>query len=231
MLDRAAEAWRRRALLLLVVCTAVLITLAMLVTTGCGSAEQSQSKQEGQAEQPESGENEVTTSPAPTPTGGGTTEGGGTSTMGGNTQFSLDMQEIGRGDSIADLKITDIRWADHGDYFRIVFEVKHADGSDVTTIPDCDTWYPDQYYGLAISINNIPTYKFDYAPFKDEEVPVSLGDPLVEYMKRLSTADTEPVYFEVVCSHSDAHPGVSSRPHRLMYETNPMRIILDIQKM
>jgi hypothetical protein len=114
---------------------------------------------------------------------------------------------------------------------RRSFEFENQDGSEVTTVPETHTWYPKPDYGIAISFDNFATYKYDYGEFTEGDVPVDLGDALVKTMYRWDTADGEPVTFEVDCEHSDAHPGVSARPHRLMYQTNPMRVILDIQKM
>jgi len=166
------------------------------------------------------------------------TEDDGDSTSGGNTDFSLDMQEIGKGDLVSDLKVADIKWSDQGEYFRIVFEFEREDGGEVTEVPNCNTWYTasgspghEKYYELFIALDDILPYQFDYAPFSVADKPVSLGDSLVETMERVSSADTEPVFFLIRCSYSEAHPGVSSRPHRLMYESDPMRVILDIQKM
>jgi len=56
------------------------------------------------------------------------------SISGGNTDFSLNDQQIG-GAYVPDPRIVDIRWADHGDYYRIVFEFENQDGSEVTTFP------------------------------------------------------------------------------------------------
>ncbi len=162
----------------------------------------------------------------------------GDSTSGGNTDFSLDMQEIGSGQTVSDLKVADISWSDQGEYFRIVFEFELADGGEVTEVPNCNTWYTasgspghEKFYELFIALDDIQTYQFDYPTFAVAGKPVSLGDPLVETMERVSSADTEPVFFLIRCSYSEAHPGVSSRPHRLMYESDPMRVILDINKM
>lgn len=152
------------------------------------------------------------------------------SISGGNTDFSLNDQQIG-GAYVPDPRIVDIRWADHGDYYRIVFEFENQDGSEVTTVPKTHTWYFKPDYGIAIAFDNFATYKYDYSEFTQGGVPVDLGDALVKTMFRWNTADGEPVTFEVDCEHSDAHPGVSARPHRLVYQTGPMRVILDIQKM
>lgn len=214
---------------------ASLLMLTVLACVGCGRTEQGAVE-----EQQVAGENE----------GSGTTiittteveedeedaEDEDVSISGGNMDFSLEEQEIGSGDFNPDLKVTDIRWADHGEYFRIVFEFEMTDGSEVSEVPNCNTWYPGapgdkKYYELYISLNDIPFYTLDYAPFAAADTPISLGDPLVETIERVSGADTEPVFFLVRSAHSDAHPGVSSRPHRLMYESDPMRVILDIQKM
>ncbi len=154
---------------------------------------------------------------------------------GGISEFDLNEKSIGSGSTVSDLEVADIRWADHGDYFRIVFEFARSGGGEVTAVPNCHTWYSGapgdkEYHKIYITLEDIPTYRFDYAPFAADDTPVSLGDPLVETLQRVGTADTEPVFFLVTCSYSPAHPGVSSRPHRLIYQTHPMRIILDILK-
>lgn len=154
---------------------------------------------------------------------------------GGISEFDLEEKSIGAGGHISDLKVTGISWADHGEYFRIVFEFAKSGGGEVTAVPNCHTWYAGapgnkEYYKLYITLDDIITYKFDYAPFMAGDTQVNLGDPLVKTMQRVWTADTEPVFFLVTCSYSPAHPGISSRPHRLLYQAHPMRVMLDILK-
>jgi len=159
-------------------------------------------------------------------------------TSGGNSDFSFDMQEIGKGNPISGLKVTDISWSDKGEYFRIVFEFEEEGGGEVTKVPNCRTWYTgsgseghENYSEIYIALDDILPEQLDDAAFAVADKSVSLGDPLIETMERVSSGDTEPVFFLVRCSYSEAHSGVSSRPHRLLYMSDPMRVILDIQKM
>lgn len=211
----------------------VVLCAGLWMTAGCGgSTKGSQETGTGQATSTSAGDtaqNQNANQNTNTNTNGGQSEGT-SSVSGGNTDFSLNNQQIG-GAYVPDPRITDIRWADHGDYYRIVFEFENQDGSEVTTVPKTHTWYFKPDYGIAIAFDNFATFKYDYSEFTEGDVPVNLGDALVKTMYRWDTADGEPVTFEVDCEHSDAHPGVSARPHRLMYQTNPMRVILDIQKM
>lgn len=236
--SRIGPPWLR---LLVSAALAALLALAML-TAGCGK-----SKTEPAGEQARVSEkSEEATAPTGAETAEEEAEAGEeeaateeeASVTGGNASFSLEKQQIGEGGYIHDLRIADIRWADHGDYFRIVFEVEKSDGSAVTEVPNCYTLYPasdfpasENYHELFISFKDIPRYQYDYPEFQADDTPVSLGDTLVKTLERVGVADTEQLRFKISCAYSEAHPGVSSRPHRLMYATNPMRVILDIQKM
>jgi len=229
MKSRAIFGKAHKTSLLIVLFAALLLALAVFATAGCGSSGDDADQQEQeQVSEETAGEDQEDTTIASDESAECDS---GIPSSGGNTEFSLELQEIGAGNVGAAYKLTDVSWEDHGEFFRVIFELKNADGSDVTEIPYCNTWYVSEYYDIGISLNNIITYKFDYAPFAAAEVPVSLGDPLVETIERMFSADTEPVSFRVICAHSEAHPGTSSRPHRLMYITDPMRVILDIQKM
>jgi len=229
MKSRAIFGGARKTSLLIVLCAALLLALAAFAAVGCGGSEDDAVQQEqDQVSEETAGEGQEDTA---TESDEGSEDDSGIPSSGGNTAFSLELQEIGEGNEVAAYKLSDVTWEDHGEFFRVIFELKNADGSDVTEIPYCNTWYVSEYYDIGISLNNIITYKFDYAPFAAAEVPVSLGDPLVETIERMFTADTEPVGFRVICAYSEAHPGTSSRPHRLMYITDPMRVLLDIQKM
>jgi hypothetical protein len=151
---------------------------------------------------------------------------------GTGTEFLLEGQEIGSGEPLPDLEIDDIHWSDHGYYFRIVFELRRTGGGETAGVPNACTRYvgEDSLHRIVLTLEDVPTCRFDYEPFAAEDEPVSLGDPVVENLIRLGTADTEPVSFMVECTYSPAHPGISSRPHRLLYSTSPLRVILDILK-
>lgn len=226
---------RIRGRIFALVCVALLLLAALFASCECSrtgkGAQEVVEQGNGKVKEDERGEDGSRTA------GGenGEEEEGELPDTGGISEFGLEEKSIGSGTAVPDLKVTDIRWADHGDYFRIVFEFAKAGGGKVAAVPNCHTWYAgapgnEEYHKLFITLEDILTYRFDYAPFAADDMPVSLGDPLVETLERVGTADTEPVFFLVTCSYSPAHPGVSSRPHRLMYQTQPMRVILDILK-
>jgi hypothetical protein len=216
---------------------AALLLLATIACAGCGKAGQEKQTEPSTSSEEEAGTTSPTTlEESSTPLEEGTTSTDSeSSVVGGNMNFSLDNQQIGSGTYFTKLKVTNVRWADHGDYFRIVFEYKHEDGSEATGIPNVHTFYPGplehkEYHKIEINLLDIIRYQFDFAPLNPDDAPVSLGDPLVKTIQRLSTADMEPVMFLVTCSYSPYPRGISNRPHRLMYQTHPMRVILDIQK-
>lgn len=143
--------------------------------------------------------------------------------------FSLDTQEIGSKEPLHYLKLVDVGWSDHGDYFRLVAELKRGDWEDVDDVPWCFTDYPEQpetvqtWEEIRLYINGI----------RDEDIGVSLspgegvltGDPMV-YQVLMSTTysvDGTPSVSIFCSTHGQ-------KMHRLSYDTAPMRIILDIQK-
>lgn len=154
---------------------------------------------------------------------------------GGATQFELEDQSIGSGVIMADIQLTDIYWQDHGDFSRIVFEFRGDDGEEPAGVPKVTTYYggvpgSEEYWNIYVHLNDIILEEMRVSAFMTEGVPMDLGDPVVRTMEMVPTADTESVAFLVKCAYSPAHPGVSSRPHRLRYQTHPMRIMVDILK-
>jgi len=202
-----------------VICLMMVLTLIPATSTGCGSS------------QDDTGAVDETFVGHDSPLYGEETSfGDETAVEGGNTDFSLEKQSIGEGMIFPDARIFSISWSDRGDFFRIEFTMGVGDGRELNGVPNCSTWYTNEFYSLAISFGDVKTYQFDLTPFMDPDVPVNTGDPVVEYLQRKPSGRDEPVWFEVVCAHSEAHPGVSSRPHRLMYSSRPWTVILDIQK-
>ena len=211
---------RRRVRPAAALCLVMVLVLALAAYTGCGSSDDGAGEVE-----------ETSVGAGPPLTGGGVPLGGETAIEGGNADFSLEKQSIGEGMIFPDARIFSLSWSDQGDYLRIEFTMGLGDGRELTGVPNCNTWYTNEYYSLAISFGDVKTYQFDLTPFMEPDVPVYIGDPVVEYIQRKPSGRDEPVWFEVVCAHSEAHPGVSSRPHRLTYSSRPWTVILDIQKM
>jgi len=162
--------------------------------------------------------------------------GGETPAEGGYTEFSLERQEIGVDSPFEWVKISDISWTDEGEYLRFVFAMQRQDGSDLAHVPNVAVSTvevpEEELYEVCIWFMSVrPSTGIGDPQFIEAEMPVPLGDPVIESIERLTTGEGEGSGFAVRCAYSPAHPGVSSRPRRLMYLADPMRIILDIQKM
>jgi len=155
---------------------------------------------------------------------------------GGYTEFSLERQEIGEDSPFEWVKISDVSWTDEGDYIRFVFAMERQDGSDLVHVPNVAVTTvevpEEELYQVCIWFISVrPSTGIGDPRFVEAEVPAPLGDPVVETIERLATGEGEGSGFAVRCAYSPAHPGVSSRPRRLTYLTDPMRVIVDIQKM
>ncbi len=217
---------------------ALMLCLIALVIAGCNCGRgASQVEEEQQDHTPQATEVPTTVAP-PATSGEGTSGGGSGPTSGGHTSYSMDGQKIGEGNYSEWLKIVDVRWADHGEYFRVVFELKRLDGSDTTIVPNVETKYVSHDPGPTYSYEDTFVYIYfnnvrGTGAFFDTDLPagvhVSMGNSLLEYIERLSTAYGEPCTLRVYYRTNKAHPGVSSRPSKLHWETNPMRVILDFR--
>ncbi len=210
------------------VCTSILLCSAALPLGGCRGREEAATEEEAVEEKPVEDGEEV--KPETT-----AEEASELLESGGATEFKLQNQSIGSGSFITGIQLTDIYWQDHGDFLRIAFEYHTDDGGEPTSVPNLSTFYGgtpgnEEYWKIYIVLSDIILEDMKAPTFAAEGVPISLGNPIVQTMERTPTADTESVVFLVKCTYSPAHPGVSSRPHRLRYQTHPMRIMVDIMK-
>lgn len=217
---------------------ALLLCLGLMFAVGCAGTETS-GEDTAQGAQEEQGITDTSTSGREAEGGREETtgeNGGETPAEGGYTEFSLERQEIGGGSPFEWVKISDISWTDEGDYIRFVFAMERQDGGDPTHVPDVvvDTVEvpEEELYEVCIWFRSVsPSTGIGDPRLQEAEVPVPLGDPVIKSIERLATGEGEGSGFAVRCAYSPAHPGVSSRPCRLMYLADPMRIIVDIQKM
>ncbi len=214
-------------------CSLLLLWSAALPLLGCGGKEkEAATEEEAVEEKPTEGGEEAKPE---IPVEEEEEESSVLPESGGATEFKLQNQSIGSGGVMTNLQLTDIYWQDHGDFFRIVFEYRRKDGKDPDQVPNVSTFYGgvpgnEEYWNIYIHPNDILIGDMKVPTFAAEGVPVSLGNPIVQTMERVPTADTENVAFLVKCTYNPAHPGISSRPHRLRYQTHPMRIMVDILK-
>lgn len=228
---------RRPARAALLILIALFFLSAALAYGGCGKSEEGvkEEKEEAEVREEETAEEEAGAAEEAEEVEEEEEEEEEESVTGGSTEFRLEEQSIGSGVFMTDLEVTDIYWQDHGDFFRIVFEYRRKDGGEPTKVPNVSTFYGgapgnEEYWNIYINLSDITIGEMKVPTFYTESIPVSLGNPLVKTMERTPTADTESVVFLVKCAYSPAHPGVSSRPHRIMYQTRPMRVMVDIQK-
>ncbi len=227
--------WRIKMLVI----SALLFCLIAMVTMGCNCGGSSKGVEEQQEEALQPTQVPTTVTP-PATSGGGTSGGQSGPVSGGHTSYSMDGQKIGEGNYSEWLNIVDVRWADHGEYFRVVFQLKRLNGSDTTIVPNVETRYISHDPGptvpyintfVYINFNNVRGSGSCFDSDLPEGVHVSMGNSLLEYIELVCTADTEPCSFRVYYRTNKAHPGVSARPSKLHWETNPMRVILDFRMM
>ncbi|MBC7247103.1 MAG: hypothetical protein H5T73_04900 [Actinobacteria bacterium] len=143
--------------------------------------------------------------------------------------YGFDPQEIGHKEPLEYLQLVDVRWSDHGDYFRLVAELKKLDGSDVENVPWCRAEILEDPTDLP-GRNTMLFIRGIHAA----DIHVASLRP------GIGTLTGDPMCFQVSLTTTFSYDGVDGatlhvskndkRPHRLSYATSPMRIILDIQK-
>ncbi len=206
------------------VLSVLILCAGMVYLQGCGKPRQEEEATE--MEMPPAEEQPPATTPA-TPGestgGGGTNGGGGTSGegKGGESHYSFNPQSIGSSSGPGyPLVIQDVRWADQGDYYRVVFEIKKSDGTDTTYLPFSQTSGTSsssrkiQFLIMGVGVND--------PQFLNIGDQVSLGDPVVSSIKRVEGGGSLETSFVINLT--------TPRKHYLHYSTGPMRVILDIQK-
>lgn len=209
-----------------------LASMSPLVGCGGGKAEKGEATGEKSAEE-ETFREEVAKKEAPSgeareagpPTPGGE-ESAGTELPSG---YLYQRQEIGSTTPFEYLQLVDVRWADHGDHFRVVAELKRLDGTDATFVPWCFAEYSDDP-----TIEPGTEIHLYIRGVRREDIHVTsltLGEGAL-------TGDA--VCYQLLMTPFGSVDGVDPvnifvstrdrRPFRLTQETAPLRIILDIWK-
>lgn len=206
-------------------CLAILLLfLAAIIPLGCGKSEPAGVSEERETEG-EVGEEAAEAEERTTGPGEGAREGAETGEREPETEtdtesipFSSEGQSIGSG-GVPGLVITDVRWSDHADYYRIVFELHKSDGTDVSSLPLTQTWYDMAQNKLLIFVLG-PEVSDPQLDNLGEEV--HLGDPKVTTIKRVAGGGSMETTFVISMSEP--------LPHYLHFVTGPLRVILDIEK-
>lgn len=117
------------------------------------------------------------------------------------------------------LQLKEIRWADHGSYFRIVFEMATLDGKPVLQVPHAETSLTNYDKQLRVVLGGIRSLG-DAANVQASELTV--GDSMVTDIKRLPERDDQALVYIVNLSRPTTYSlaGLGS----------PGRIVIDIMK-
>lgn len=126
------------------------------------------------------------------------------------------------GTPIDGLQLRDIRWSDHGIYFRIVFEMGTPDGQQVLQIPPANATLSKDGKELKVVLNGIRSIGPSSSVTSDS---LAVGDPVVTAIKRSKDVndrdDQAQVYIiELAAPATYSLAGLGS----------PGRIVIDINK-
>lgn len=236
--EKGIEGGLRAALILIM---AAALCVPLLTLAGCGKAEVREGGAQPQEEYVQAQEEAAAVDGAPPGEGAAESDaldvpdsdgdagddGSEGTSGGGNTSFAFDAQALGSSGGYPGFDVVDVRWSDHGDFYRIVFELRGHDGAVLDRVPICETYYPD---GTATpeDMRRLGIRLVGFYDLLDEELmpthaTVSTGDDVVTEITNMGIfGATDTLHFWV--SMSWPHK------HRLHYLADPMRIILDISK-
>jgi len=123
------------------------------------------------------------------------------------------------GTLIDGLQLRDIRWSDHGTYFRIVFEMGTSDGQLILQPPHADSSMSPDQKQITVILGGIRSLG------SNETVTaqgLDIGDSLVVRMDRLRAEDDQSLVYTIDLSQASTYSlaGLGS----------PGRIIIDVNK-
>ncbi len=117
------------------------------------------------------------------------------------------------------LQLLDIRWVDHGSYFRIVFDMGTADGQLLMQAPHAETSLEDDGRQVRVLLGGVRSIS-DKANVRADELKIN--DDLVLSLKRMPAHDDQSLLYSIQLSRPAAYAlgGLSA----------PGRIVIDIMK-
>ncbi len=117
------------------------------------------------------------------------------------------------------MQLRDIRWADHGTYFRVVFEMGTPDGQAVLQVPHADASMSADKTKIKVILGGIRSIGTNA---NVTTASLDVGDTLVKTIKRIPSGDDQALEYEIDLAGAGAYSlaGVGS----------PGRIIIDINK-
>ncbi len=117
------------------------------------------------------------------------------------------------------VQLLDVRWADHGSYFRIVFDMGTPEGEPMLQAPHAETSLEADGTELRILLGGVRSIS-DNPKAQDGEL--TIGDELVTSMSRVPSQDDQALLYVVKLSRPATYAlaGLGS----------PGRIVVDIMK-
>lgn len=117
------------------------------------------------------------------------------------------------------VQLLDVRWADHGSYFRIVFDMGTSEGVPMLQIPHAEASLEEDGTQLRVLLGGIRSIS-DKANAQASEL--SVGNDLVTSIRRIPSQDDQALLYVVDLSRPATYAlaGVGS----------PGRIVIDIMK-
>lgn len=123
------------------------------------------------------------------------------------------------GTLIDGLQLSDIRWSDHGDYFRIVFEMTTTDGKQVTEVPHANATMSADGKQVSVILGGIRGLG------NNADVTtanLSVGDAVVVSMQRVPSGDDQALIYNINLAKASTYT--------LSGLDSPGRIVVDITK-
>lgn len=132
-------------------------------------------------------------------------------------QGSTEAQSVGT--TIDGLQLKDIRWADHGSYLRLVFEMATLDGQPVLQVPHAEASMEPGNKQIKLVLGGIRSLGASANVSASE---VSVGDDLVLALRRVPSYDDQALVYLIDLARPSSYS--------LLGLGSPGRIVIDVAK-
>ena len=123
------------------------------------------------------------------------------------------------GEAIDGLELNDIRWNDHGTYFRIVFDLVYAGVEQVQQAPHADAVMSSDQTTVDVTLGGIRGISERPAILVNE---IDVGDTMVLSLERLPSYDDQALIYRIQLA--------APATYTLSSLGEPGRVIIDIYK-
>jgi CO/xanthine dehydrogenase Mo-binding subunit len=117
------------------------------------------------------------------------------------------------------MQLANVRWADHDNYFRVVFDLATPEGEPVLQVPHAETMLTPDGRVLKITISGIRSIGSNA---NANATDLAVGGSLVTSIKRIPSMDDQALIYEINLQQPTTYAlaGLGS----------PGRIVIDIMK-